>query len=193
MSPESAQNLVVTLKRYWCKQNYCSCVISNFSFTHHRTAQLGWLWGWVRKRSISHQSHAQRSLYPLPKPVEKVTRSKKTTSSFSCLRILVSLSKDVFERRTSTGRGLFAFLSSSLVHILRQIVSINVRTLSNSNLVVTSHIKRNRASLPVDSCHSKTPWVKRITQAPARKNRHPPGKWLSYHLPLEWQFLRALT
>ena len=160
MSPESAQSLVVTLKRYWCKQNYCSCVISNFNFTSHRTAQLGWLWGWVRKRSIC-QSHAQRSLYPLPKPVEKVTRSKKTTSSFSCLRILVSLSKDVFERRTSTGRGLFAFLSSGLAHILRQIVSIRVRTLSNSNLVVPSHIKRNRASLPVDD--SKTPWVKRIT------------------------------
>jgi len=66
----------------------------------------------------------------------------------------VSLSKDVFERRTSTGSGLFAFLSSGLAHILRQIVSIRVRKLSNSNLVVSSHIKRNRTSLPVDACHS---------------------------------------
>ena len=69
----------------------------------------------------------------------------------------MSLSKDVFERSTLTGSGLFAFLSSGLAHFLRQIVSIRVRTLSNSNLVVPSYIKRNRTSLPVDVRHSKTP------------------------------------
>ena len=53
----------------------------------------------------------------------------------------MSLSKDVFERSTLTGSGLFAFLSSGLAHFLRQIVSIRVRTLSNSNLVVPSYIK----------------------------------------------------
>ena len=44
------------------------------------------------------------------------------------------LSKDVFERRTST-----------------------VKTLSNTNLLASSHIIKEKASLPVDVHRSKTP------------------------------------
>ena len=38
-----------------------------------------------------------------------------------------------FERRTSTGSGLFALLSSDIEHIFGQIVFIRAKTLSNTN------------------------------------------------------------
>ena len=44
-----------------------------------------------------------------------------------------NLSKDVFERRTSTGSGLFSFLCSSFPQIFGEIVFIRVKTLSNTN------------------------------------------------------------
>ena len=43
-----------------------------------------------------------------------------------------SLSSDVFERRKSTGSGLFALLSSDFEQTFGQIVSIRVKTLSNT-------------------------------------------------------------
>ena len=49
--------------------------------------------------------------------------------------ILESLSNSVFERRTSTGSGLFASLGSGLVQSLGQIVFIRERKLSNTNLL----------------------------------------------------------
>ena len=55
-----------------------------------------------------------------------------------------SLSIDVFKRRTSTGSGLFALLSRDFEQIFRQIVSIRVKTLSHTNLVVLRHIKRGK-------------------------------------------------
>ena len=49
--------------------------------------------------------------------------------------ILGSLSSDVFERRTSTGNGLFAHLSRDFEQIFGQIVSLRIKTLGNTNTV----------------------------------------------------------
>ena len=48
---------------------------------------------------------------------------------------LGSLSSDVFERRTSTGNGLFAHFSRDFEQIFGQIVSIRIKTLGNINTV----------------------------------------------------------
>ena len=45
------------------------------------------------------------------------------------------LNNDVFEQRTSTGSGLFALFGSDSEQILGKIVSLRVKTLSNTNLV----------------------------------------------------------
>ena len=52
-----------------------------------------------------------------------------------CLGLLGSLSSDVFERRTSTGNGLFALLSRDFEQIFGQMVSIRIKTLGNTNTV----------------------------------------------------------
>ena len=62
----------------------------------------------------------------------------------------------VFERRMSTGSELSALLSLDFEQIFGQIVSIRVRTLNNTNLVVSRHIKREKSSLPVEVRRSKT-------------------------------------
>ena len=61
-----------------------------------------------------------------------------------------SLSSDVFERRTSTGSGLFALLSRNFDQSFGRIVSIRIKTLSNTNTVAPRLIKREKGSLPVD-------------------------------------------
>ena len=53
----------------------------------------------------------------------------------------------------STGSGLFCILGQ----IFRQIVSIRVMTLINTNVVASRHIKREEVLLPVAVRHSKTP------------------------------------
>ena len=68
--------------------------------------------------------------------------------------LLRSLSSDVFERRTSTGSGLFE-------QVLGQIVSVKVKTPNNTDLVASEHIKREKGSLPVDVRQSKTSLLKR--------------------------------
>ena len=73
---------------------------------------------------------------------------------------LGSLSSDVFERRTSTGSGLFALFSLDFEQIFEQNVSLRVKTLSNTNLVASRYIKREKHSLPVDVRRSKTSLVK---------------------------------
>ena len=50
----------------------------------------------------------------------------------------------------------FALLSRDFEQIFGQIVSIRVKTLSNTNLVASRHIKREKRSLPVDFRRSKT-------------------------------------
>ena len=74
--------------------------------------------------------------------------------------IIVNLSKDVFERRTSTGSGLFSFLDSGFAHLLGQLVSIIVKTLRNTNLGASRCFKMKKTSLPVDVRRSKTPLLK---------------------------------
>ena len=51
---------------------------------------------------------------------------------------------------------LFALSDSGFALTFGQIVSISVKELNNTNLVASRHIKRERASLPVDACSSKT-------------------------------------
>ena len=63
--------------------------------------------------------------------------------------ILVNLSKDVFERRTSTGSGFFSFLDSGFAHFLGQLVPIIVKTLRNTNLGASRCFKMKKTSLPV--------------------------------------------
>ena len=73
---------------------------------------------------------------------------------------LVNLSKDVFERRTSTRSGLFSFFDSGFAHLLGQVVSIIVKTLRNTNLGASRCFKTKKTSLPVDVRRSKTPLLK---------------------------------
>ena len=58
---------------------------------------------------------------------------------------------------TSTGCGPFSFMDIALAQIFGQIVSMRVKTLSNSNLAASSHIIKEKASLPVDLRRSKAP------------------------------------
>ena len=73
---------------------------------------------------------------------------------------LGSLSYSVFGRRTSTGSGLFATLGSGLVQTLGLIIFIREKKLSNTDLLESRHIKREKASLSVDVCRSKTSLLK---------------------------------
>ena len=73
---------------------------------------------------------------------------------------LGSLSNSVFERRTSTGSGLFASLGSGSVETLGQIVFIREKKLSNTNLLASRHMRREKASLSVDVRRSKTSLLK---------------------------------
>ena len=74
--------------------------------------------------------------------------------------IIMNLSKDVFERRTSTGNGLFSFLDSGFAHLLGPLVSIIAKTLRNTNLGASRCFKMKKTSLPVDVHRSKTPLLK---------------------------------
>jgi len=56
----------------------------------------------------------------------------------------------------STGSGLFALLSRDFEQIFGQIVSIRIKTLSNTNMVASRLIKREKGSLPVGVRRSKT-------------------------------------
>ena len=51
---------------------------------------------------------------------------------------------DHFQGRASTGSGLFAFLSDDFEQIFGQIVSTTEKTLSNTNLEASRHIKREK-------------------------------------------------
>ena len=57
------------------------------------------------------------------------------------MELLASLGNDIFEQRTSTGRvDIFALLSRAFEQVFGLIVSIRVKTLSNTNLVASRHI-----------------------------------------------------
>ena len=78
----------------------------------------------------------------------------------SARKTVVNLSRDVFERRTSTGSGFFSFSDSGFAHLLGQLVSIIVKTLRNTNLGASRCFKMKKTSLPVDVRRSKTPLLK---------------------------------
>ena len=67
------------------------------------------------------------------------------------VNIIGSLSKGDFERHSSTGSGLFAFLSSGFAWTFRQIVSKRVKTLNNPNLLASKYIQR--AEVVTSRCH----------------------------------------
>ena len=71
-----------------------------------------------------------------------------------------SLSNNVFERRTSTGSGLFSFFDGGFAQIFSQIASIIVKKLRNTNFISSRHVKRENTSLPVDVSRSKTSLLK---------------------------------
>ena len=71
-----------------------------------------------------------------------------------------SLSSDVFERRTSTGKARFALLSRDFEQVFGQIVSVRIKTLGNINTVASRLIKRGKGSLPLDVRRSKTSLLK---------------------------------
>ena len=73
---------------------------------------------------------------------------------------LGSLSINVFERRTSTGSGLFSFFDGGFAQIFSQIASITVKKLRNTNFISSRHVKRENTSLPVDVRRSKTSLLK---------------------------------
>ena len=60
------------------------------------------------------------------------------------------------ERRTSTGCGLIPNLGRDVDQIFGQIIFMREKTLKDTNLVVSRHIKRENGSLPVDVHRSKT-------------------------------------
>ena len=76
------------------------------------------------------------------------------------MMIIGSLSNNVFERRTSTGSGLFSFLDGGFAQIFCQIASITVKKLRNTNFISSRHVKRENTSLPVDVRRSKTSLLK---------------------------------
>ena len=71
-----------------------------------------------------------------------------------------SLSNNVFERRTSTGSGLFSFFDGAFAQIFSQIASIIVKKLKNTNFISSRHVKRENTSLPVNVRRSKTSLLK---------------------------------
>ena len=75
-------------------------------------------------------------------------------------RLIGSLSNNVFERRTSTGSGLFSFFDGGFAQIFSQIASITVKKLRNTNFISSRHVKRENTSLPVDVRGSKTSLLK---------------------------------
>ena len=87
-------------------------------------------------------------------------RKRHLKSEFALLQTLGSLSKDVFERRTSTGSGLFSFLNGGFAQVFSQITSLTVKKQRNSNFISSKHVKRENALLPVDVRRSKTPLLK---------------------------------
>ena len=57
------------------------------------------------------------------------------------MELLGSLSNDIFEQRKSTGSvDVFALLSRAFEQVFGLIVSIRVKTPSNTNLVASRHI-----------------------------------------------------
>ena len=87
-----------------------------------------------------------------------------------------SLSNNVFERRTSTGSGLFSFFDGGFAQIFSQIASITVKKLRNTNFISSRHVKRENTSLPVDVRRSKTSLLKLPIRELKQQRRRRLGK-----------------
>ena len=74
--------------------------------------------------------------------------------------IIGSLSNNVFERRTSTGSGLFSFFDGGFGQIFSQIASKSVKKLRNTNFISSRHVKWENITLSVDVRCSKTSLLK---------------------------------
>ena len=99
---------------------------------------------------------------------------------------LGSLSSNVFERRTSTGSGLFSFFDGGFAQICSQIASITVKKLRNTNFISSRHVKRENTSLPVDVRRSKTSLLKLPILAP-RTETYFRSSLLSTRKVFEWR------
>ena len=66
--------------------------------------------------------------------------------------VLQILHLGAFKQPLLIGSGRFVLSDSGFAQTFGQIVSISVKQLDNTNLVVSRHIKRERASLPVLMC-----------------------------------------
>ena len=71
-----------------------------------------------------------------------------------------NLSSDVFDRRTSSGRGHVTLLSRDCEQFFLQIVSIRAKKLRHTNLVASRYFKREKGSLPVNVRRLKTSLLK---------------------------------
>ena len=68
-----------------------------------------------------------------------------------------NLSRDVFERRMSTGSGRFMLLGSNFSQLFWQFVSVRVKILSKTHLVASRYtIKREKASHLLDMRRPET-------------------------------------
>ena len=89
-------------------------------------------------------------------PVSKILLSTTTPMGLDVIHgarlflLFSSLSKDVFERRSSTGSLLLHSLAVAFPTFLRK------KELSNINLLASKHIEREKASLLVDVRRTKT-------------------------------------
>ena len=99
----------------------------------------------IRDTPVSYWSFFFLSLVTVPEVFAKVATWT-----------IVSFISDVFERRTSTGSRVFALFGRDFEQILGHMVSLRIKTLSNTNVVASKHIKREKGSLPVDVRGSKT-------------------------------------
>ena len=72
----------------------------------------------------------------------------------------MNLSKKRFGPTHVKRKWPFLLMGSDFAQFFLQIVSIRVKILNNTILVALRHVKREKASLPIDMCHSKTPLLK---------------------------------
>ena len=89
-------------------------------------------------------------------------------ASWDCLGKIIFTQFPV-QRRNSPGPGPFSFMGRGLASIFGQFVSVRIRKLNNTNLVASSHIIKEKASLPVDVRRSE----KTLFNLPNKRRQRP--------------------
>ena len=87
----------------------------------------------------------------------KLCFSSTDKAGLETVDLIRSLSKEVSQRRVSTGSGFLQNFGSGFAYISGQVVP---KTLSITNLAVSRYFKGKNPSRPVDVRHSKTPLLK---------------------------------